>query len=76
MSLISLLCLRPSVSCVLCIVPILFLPKMVSQVGKMNNKRWTFALLDFTTKEEAAHFMLEFTGNYVNSIGPGMLEAS
>ena len=49
---------------------------MVTQTGKMNNRRWTIAFLDFNTKEEAAHFMLEFTGNYVNSIGEGSLEAS
>ena len=49
---------------------------MVSQTGKRDNKRWSIAFLDFNTKEEAAHFMLAFTGEYVNSIGPGMLEAS
>ena len=49
---------------------------MVSQAGKIHKKPWSIAFVDFDTKEEAAHFMLEFTGNYVNSIGPGMLEAS
>ena len=49
---------------------------MVSQAGKIHNKRWTIAFLDFDTKEEAAHFMLGFRDTYVNSIGPGLLEAS
>ena len=53
-----------------------FSPIMVSQAGKIHKKQWSIAFVDFDTKEEAAHFMLEFTGNYVNSIGPGMLEAS
>ena len=49
---------------------------MVSQTGKMHKTQWSIAFLEFDTKEEAAHFMLEFTGNYVNSIGEGSLEAS
>jgi hypothetical protein len=75
MSLISLLCLRPSVSCVY-VYSLFFPPIMVTQTGKMNNRRWTIAFLDFNTKEEAAHFMLAFRGTYVESLGPGLLEAS
>ena len=49
---------------------------MVLKMGKINGTRATSGFLDFNTKEEAAHFMLAFDGEYVDSIGPSVLEAS